>query len=126
MTIREALEAEVASLEKKLADGTERLTTAIAAEKAKLEGLHPTLLAVLAHPIDDVRAFFRSFGVHLFGQTPATPAEAIPSAPGPIETKVYSDGTSVTGPGPLPTLSPAQQDAETAANAAALAATAVA
>lgn len=28
-----------------------------------------------------------------------------------IETKHYSDGTSATGPGPLPDLSPAQQDA---------------
>jgi|WetSurMetagenome_2_1015567.scaffolds.fasta_scaffold152768_2 hypothetical protein len=29
------------------------------------------------------------------------------------ETKIYSDGTTATGPGPLPELSPAQQDAQT-------------
>ena len=29
-----------------------------------------------------------------------------------VETKVYSDGTEVTGPGPLPAQSPAQQDAQ--------------
>jgi len=28
----------------------------------------------------------------------------------PTETKTYSDGTTVTGPGPLPELSPAQQE----------------
>jgi hypothetical protein len=29
------------------------------------------------------------------------------------ETKIYSDGTTATGPGPLPELSPAQQDEQT-------------
>jgi hypothetical protein len=32
-----------------------------------------------------------------------------------VETKHYSDGTSATGTAPLPDLSPAQQDALTAA-----------
>lgn len=37
---------------------------------------------------------------------------AAPEAPtAPMETKVYTDGTSATGPGPLPDLSSAQQDA---------------
>ena len=31
----------------------------------------------------------------------------------PVETKEYSDGTAATGTGPLPDLSPAQQDAAT-------------
>lgn len=38
----------------------------------------------------------------------AKPPE-MPTAP--METKVCTDGTSATGPGPLPDLSPAQQDA---------------
>lgn len=51
------------------------------------------------------------------GGAPVGPAEIIS---GPlevleptreIETKIYTDGTSATGPGPLPDLSPAQQDA---------------
>ena len=113
-TIREALEADVASLEKKLADGTARLTAAIATEKAKLEGLHPTLLAVLEHPVDEVRAFFRKFGTQLF---PGASHEAVAAATAIVETKVYPDGTSATGIAPLPDLSPAQQDAATAAAA---------
>ncbi len=113
-TIREALEADVASLEKKLADGTARLTAAIATEKAKLEGLHPTLLAVLEHPLDEVQAFFRKFGAQLF---PGASHEAVAAATA-VETKVYSDGTSATGLAPLPDQSSAQRDAATAAAAA--------
>lgn len=78
MTIRQALEADVAALERKLADGTARLEAAIAAEKAKLEGLHPTLQAVLEHPIEEVRAFFHAFGEHLFTKAPVATIEAEP------------------------------------------------
>lgn len=43
--------------------------------------------------------------------TPQT--EAGPAVIAQTETKVYTDGTSVTGPGPLPDLSPEQQSALT-------------
>ena len=42
-------------------------------------------------------------------------SDSLIPAPGAHETKFYSDGSSATGPGPLPDLSPAQQDAQTAA-----------
>jgi hypothetical protein len=46
-------------------------------------------------------------------------ADATAAKPGPAlvtETKNYSDGSSATGPAPLPDQSPAQQDAENAAS----------
>jgi hypothetical protein len=110
-TIREALEAEVHTLERKLADGTARLTAAIANQKAKLSGLHPTLLAVLDHDVDEVRLFFRTFGDHLFAKAPAPAAQDASD----VVTKTYADGTSATGTAPLPDQSPAQQAASEAA-----------
>ncbi len=40
-----------------------------------------------------------------------------PESPHAIETKTYSDGTTATGPGPLPEQSPAQQEATQEATA---------
>jgi len=54
-TIRESIEARIKELE---ADA--------AAERAKLENLHPTLAAVLEHPVEQVVAFIRTFGDHIF------------------------------------------------------------
>jgi hypothetical protein len=55
-------------------------------------------------------------------EPPSAPADPNPAIPAPtqgptlvIETKEYSDGSSATGPAPLPDQSPAQQDAENAA-----------
>lgn len=45
------------------------------------------------------------------GAEPETLPEGMSGTHQDIETKHYSDGTSATGPGPLPDLSPAQQEA---------------
>lgn len=42
--------------------------------------------------------------------------EVVGGEPGPVEAVEYSDGTTATGPGPLPEQSPAQQDAATTAD----------
>jgi hypothetical protein len=46
----------------------------------------------------------------------SVPVSSLPSGDAPVatETKNYSDGSSATGPGPLPDQSPAQQDAASA------------
>ncbi len=49
----------------------------LASAKAKLAATHPTLLAALERPVEDVIAFFRSFGPAFFPKAPAaapTPA----------------------------------------------------
>ena len=50
---------------------------------------------------------------YLASKAPAAKTEAKPAV---VETKIYSDGSSATGPAPLPELSPGQQDAQQAAS----------
>lgn len=76
-TIRASIEATVASLEAKLKTETATISADIASEKLKLEGLHPTFTALLDHPLDEVVAFFREMGSHLF---PKASAAAIAGA----------------------------------------------
>jgi hypothetical protein len=69
-TVLESVQAEVDRLQgiadKAIAD--------LNAEKLKLKATHPTLLAVLERPIEEVVTFFRAFGPHLF------PAQAAPAS----------------------------------------------
>lgn len=72
-TLRESIEARIKELESEAAG-----------ERAKLENLHPTLAAVLEHPVEEVVAFFRSVGAHLF---PHQQPKAAPTpAAAPAET----------------------------------------
>lgn len=48
----------------------------LAAAKAKLAATHPTLLAALERPVEDVIAFIRSFGPAFFPKAAPAPATA--------------------------------------------------
>jgi len=72
-TLRESIEARIKELEGEAA-----------AERAKLENLHPTLAAVLEHPVEEVVAFFRSVGAHLF---PHQQVKVVPPAPAAAPTE---------------------------------------
>ena len=65
-TLREALQAEIATAKADLA-----------AKEAKLATFETTFEQVLSHDVDEVKAFFRSVGQHLFPHP--VPADA--SAP---------------------------------------------
>ena len=96
-TIRASIEATVASLEAKLKTETATISADIATEKMKLEGLHPNFAALLDHPVDEVVAFFRSMGAHLFPKaSPAAiaGATAAPAAPA----AAASDSTAASTP----------------------------
>ena len=54
-TLREALQAEIAAAK-----------TDLAAKEAKLAQLEGTFEQVLSHDVEEVKAFFRSVGQHLF------------------------------------------------------------
>lgn len=45
-------------------------------------------------------------------EDPSIPSPEAPAVAAATETKLYVDGTTVTGPGPLPEHSPAEQDAQ--------------
>lgn len=62
-TLREALQAEIAAAK-----------TDLAAKEAKLAQFETTFAEVLTHDVEDVKAFFRSVGQHLF-------PHAVPTAP---------------------------------------------
>lgn len=50
--------------------------------------------------------------VHNEPAMPAGPCDCATRVPGALESKAYADGTTATGPGPLPDLSPAEQSIE--------------
>lgn len=54
-TLREALQGEIATAK-----------TDLAAKEAKLAQLETTFEQVLSHDVEEVKAFFRSVGQHLF------------------------------------------------------------
>lgn len=68
-TVRDIVQADI----DKLQAAADTAIAELAAAKAKLAATHPTLLAVLERPVEEVVAFFRSFGAHIF-QHPATQA----------------------------------------------------
>ena len=63
-TVLESIQVEVDRLQA-IAD---KAVADLNAEKLKLKATHPVLLAVLERPIEEVVAFFRAFGPHLFGK----------------------------------------------------------
>lgn len=54
------------------------LEAALVTEKAKLETLPTALEALLDHPVDEVVAFIRTFGSHLFPKAVPKPAADLP------------------------------------------------
>lgn len=50
--------------------------------------------------------------VHNEPAMPAGPCDCATRVPGALESKAYADGTTATGPGPLPEASPAEQSIE--------------
>jgi hypothetical protein len=89
-------------------DAEEHLDLAFARQMPPGHALKSHDLGLVFQPAYDVRPW--SPDLYIGWENPLGPkVERTPET----ETKVCSDGTTATGPGPLPELSPAQQDEQT-------------